>query len=313
MTMDGGWVRIGELSRRVGVSDHVLRAWERRYGLLAPVRTEAGYRLYSRDDERRVMLMRAFLDQGLSAAEAARAALGTSPLAVERAGSPGPDQTRPRADVDGLPAGVSPRLPSQELPAVWARLRHALDHLDESAAQDVLDETLSRLPVETVLRDLVLPYLREVGDRWHRGEATVAQEHVSSEVIRGLLTGLARGWGRGSGPHAVLACPPGERHDLALLAFGIILSRRGWVITFLGPDTPVGSVREAVLRLRPDVAVLAATDARRFLAVHEEIAGLAADVRIYLAGPGATGEVATLTTARVLTADPVTAAQTLTP
>src|ERR1043165_1065220 len=70
-----GVLRIGELSRRLGVSDHVLRAWERRYGLLRPVRTTGGFRLYSEADLDRVRRMQAYLSQGLSAAEAARAAI----------------------------------------------------------------------------------------------------------------------------------------------------------------------------------------------------------------------------------------------
>ena len=92
-------LRIGELSRRLGVSDHVLRAWENRYGLLQPVRSPGGFRLYSEADEARVRQMQAYLADGLSAAEAARAALegGTSPDPGWLAGPP-----RPR------PPGVSP-------------------------------------------------------------------------------------------------------------------------------------------------------------------------------------------------------------
>src|SRR6476660_4060995 len=68
-------LRIGELSRRAGVSDHVLRAWETRYGLVHPVRSTGGYRLYSEADAERVRRMRGHLADGLSAAEAARTVL----------------------------------------------------------------------------------------------------------------------------------------------------------------------------------------------------------------------------------------------
>src|SRR5829696_9445111 len=68
-------LRIGELSRRLGVSDHVLRAWERRYGLLRPVRTAGGFRLYSEADLERVRRMQAHLAEGLSPAQAAQAAI----------------------------------------------------------------------------------------------------------------------------------------------------------------------------------------------------------------------------------------------
>src|SRR5688500_11462563 len=83
-------LRIGELSRRLGVSDHVLRAWERRYGLLRPVRTAGGFRLYSEADLDRVRRMQAYLAQGLSAAEAARAAVNGEPPVGTSAGGSGP-------------------------------------------------------------------------------------------------------------------------------------------------------------------------------------------------------------------------------
>src|SRR3984893_12841576 len=89
---DRALLRIGELSRRVGVSDHVLRAWERRYGLLQPVRSPGGYRLYSDADERRIRRMQAHLARGLSAAEAARVALSE-------------ERTQTRPDISGAADG----------------------------------------------------------------------------------------------------------------------------------------------------------------------------------------------------------------
>ena len=183
-------LRIGELSRRAGVSDHVLRAWESRYGLLQPVRSAGGFRLYSEADALRVGRMQAHLARGLSAAEAARAVLGED----SGAGRPRPGRRADRAPpAAGELAGA---------------LRQALDAFDEPAAQAVLDRLLSDLSLTTVLRDVVLPYLTELGERWERGTASVAQEHFASNLIRGRLAGLARGWGNGHGPRAVLACPP---------------------------------------------------------------------------------------------------------
>jgi MerR family transcriptional regulator, light-induced transcriptional regulator len=78
------------------------------------------------------------------------------------------------------------------------------------AAQAVLDRLISGLSLTTVLRDVALPYLAELGDRWERGTASIAQEHFASNVICGWLAGLARGWGHGHGPRAILACPRGN-------------------------------------------------------------------------------------------------------
>jgi MerR family transcriptional regulator, light-induced transcriptional regulator len=217
-------LRIGELSRRTGVSDHVLRAWERRYGLLKPARSVGGFRLYSVGDEDRVRRRQTQLARGLSAAEAARAALA-------------PEHGIAGDTADGPQFGGADRHASL---AERARtLTQALDESNEPAAQAVLDRLLADYTVETVLRDVLTPYLHELGERWGRGNLTIGQEHFATNVLRGRLAGLARGWGHGHGPRAVLACPPGETHDLALLIFGIALHRNGWRIGYLGADTPL--------------------------------------------------------------------------
>src|SRR5579862_7598545 len=179
-------LRIGELSRRLGVSDHVLRAWESRYGLLKPVRSAGGFRLYSEADALRVRQMQAHLARGLSAAEAAQAALGED-------------------------NGAGADLRQRAAPAVgelYGDFRQALDAFDEPAAQAVLDRLVSDLSLTAVLRDVVVPYLTELGERWERGTASVAQEHFASNVIRGRLAGLARGWGTGTAPAPSSPAPP---------------------------------------------------------------------------------------------------------
>jgi DNA-binding transcriptional MerR regulator len=285
-------VRIGELSRRAGVSDHVLRAWERRYGLLRPVRSSSGYRLYSDADERRIRRMQAHLAAGLSAAEAERAALSED--------QPGPPPLGPsESDEGGGLAG-----PSREL-------TQSLNRLDEPGAQTALDRLLAGFTMETVLRDALLPYLHDLGDRWERGQVSIAGEHFASNLLRGRLAGLARGWGYGHGPRAVLACPPGEQHDLPLLMFGIVLHRCGWRVAYLGASTPIAELAGTALESGAHVVVLAATVKEHFDGLTGDLAQLARQVPLALAGAGATQALADATGARLLTADPVTEAQRL--
>jgi MerR family transcriptional regulator, light-induced transcriptional regulator len=279
-----GYVRIGELSRRTDVSPELLRAWEQRYGLLRPARSDGGFRLYSPQDEHRVATMRSHLEQGLSAAEAARITL----------------------DQESAPA------PAAELPVLAlgaSALRAALDRLDESAAHATIDGLLSSFSVETVLREVVMPYLRELGDRWERGEASVAQEHFASQVLRGRLLGLARGWDRGPGPRALLACMPGEQHDLGLIVFGLGLRDHGWRITFLGPDTPLDTLSDAATTLQPDAVVLAATTSDRFETGRPALRRLARAVPLWVAGAGATPDVAKATGAQLLDLNPLDGAE----
>jgi DNA-binding transcriptional MerR regulator len=282
-------LRIGELSRRLGVSDHALRAWERRYGLLRPVRTAGGFRLYSEADLQRVARMQAHLARGLSTAEAARTAI------EEEAGFAAPD-TSPGDHGDTVADAIH-------------ALTRALDEYDEPTAQTIIDSLLSTLTVETVLRQVLLPYLRDLGERWQGGTVSIAQEHFASNIIRGRLSSMARGWGHGGGPRVLLACAPGERHDIGLLAFGIVLSRRGWRIQYLGPDTPVDEVVRVASTRHTDLIVLVGSTSQRFDDVKQGLARLARAAPLAIAGSGATEPIAQTLGAQLLTGDPVTAAE----
>jgi len=293
-------LRIGELSRRLGVSDHVLRAWESRYGLLQPGRSAGGFRLYSEADALRVRRMQAHLARGLSAAEAAREVLG------EDSGARGDSGVRVRGGPDQ--AAGPDRIPTTATELSGA-LRRALDTFDEPAAQAVLDRLVSDLWLPTMLREVVLPYLAELGERWTQGTASIAQEHFASNVIRGRLAGLARGWGNGHGPRALLACPPGELHDLALMVFGIVLNRTGWRIDYLGANTPVEELTRTVEASRPDLVVLAAARTPAFEGLAAQLTELAQRAPLALAGAGATPQLAAAVQARLLGGDPVTAAE----
>lgn len=294
-------LRIGELSHRVGVSDHVLRAWERRYGLLRPARSQGGFRLYSAADEARIRRMQGYLARGVAAAEAARLA-----VAAEAAGpeveAPEPAAPAPVATTTATPP---------PLQAAARELAGALDRFQEERAHAVLDRLLAAYRTETVLRELLIPYLHELGDRWARGDVSVAQEHFAANLLRGRLLGLARGWGQGHGPTAVLACLPGEQHELGLLAFGVTLYRRGWRIIYLGSDTPIATIRHATGSVAPDLVVLAGTVPERFVAHAGAIADLARQTAVVLGGAGATGDLAAQTGARLVDIDPVTAAESL--
>jgi DNA-binding transcriptional MerR regulator len=278
-----GLFRIGELSRRSGVSPELLRAWERRYDLLQPTRSPGGLRLYSARDLERVQTMQRHLARGLAAAEAAALAAQPEPDAAEGA---------------------------RHAPDAREELAAALEGFDEAAGHAVVDSLLARMSLDAFLRDVVIPYLHDLGERWEHGEVSVAQEHFASSVLRGRLLGLARGWGRGLGPTAVLACAPGEQHDLGLIAFGLALRARGWRIVYLGADTPVASVADAARACDPEFVVVSAVGRRVFGLHRSELEQLAAEHRLCLGGAGAA--TAKVENVQVLTAGPVEEAERLT-
>ena len=277
-----GHLRIGELSRRTGISTDLLRAWERRYRLLSPARTDGGYRLYDEHDVLRVQRMLEHLQSGVSAAQAA-----------ELAGSEPPGGSRRHAR------------DSRTLALITGRLRSRLEQMDDVGAHATLDRLLSSFSLETVLRDAVLPYLQDLGERWRAGDTVIAKEHFASALLRARLLELGRGWGAGSGPLALLACVPGDQHDIGLICFGLTLRGYGWRIAFLGADTPIATVHETARALDPELVVLATSVAGGTGACEQELRELACWAPLALAGGGCNREQATELGAAYIAEDPM--------
>jgi MerR family transcriptional regulator, light-induced transcriptional regulator len=276
-------LRIGELSRRTGVGADTLRAWERRYGLLHPERSPGGFRLYAAADETRVRAMTALLAEGLSAGEAARSLREPAPARAVAAATTVAPQALELAD--------------------------ALAALDDGRANAMLDRAVAALSLDALLADVLLATMREIGERWERGEIGIGEEHFASNLVRGRMVALARGWGTGAGALAVLACPPGEHHDLGLIAFGLALRARGWRIAYLGQDTPIQTAAETAERLGARLIVVAALDPEALRPHVAELRGLAGLAALRLGGPGAAAPLAQDLGTAPLPADPVAAAQ----
>src|SRR6476659_3527449 len=180
-------LNIAALSRRTGVAADTLRKWELRYGVLRPVRTPGGQRRYSESDVQRVEWLRDRIRDGWRIGEAARVLDEAAAVALD-------DPTELR---DSLIASVRAN--------------------DLRAASAALDQAFAVLSLHQALTDVITPALRWTGEAWHRGELSVAQEHAATAKVRAhLATLLAEGRGGVRGV-AVLACAPGEHHDVGLL------------------------------------------------------------------------------------------------
>src|SRR5919107_1754190 len=232
------WMRIGEISRRTGVNPDVLRAWERRYRLLRPRRTAGGTRLYSATDETRIRLMQRYIADGLPPAQAAEMVTAAR-LTV-----------RP---------GQAASIPPADVAEAHAEMRASLDRFDETSAQRALERLFGAYSPLAVVRDVMMPYLAEVGDRWAEGHVSVAQEHFASNFLHARLLAFARGWDRGLGPRAVLACAPHEQHTF------------GWRVTYLGANTGVAMIGEAATHVEPDLVVVAAALPERLAPILDEL------------------------------------------
>lgn len=227
--MSNHGLNIAAVAARTGVAADTLRKWEQRYGILRPTRSAGGQRRYDERDVARVEWLKARLDEGFRIGRAA-ALLG---------GGPEP----------------SPRSARELREAMIA----AASEPDPAALERLLDQAFALGRTEATLRDVVQPVLVRVGNLWESGEFTVAQEHLVSSAIRARLERLladARGGVRGV---AVLACAPGEQHELGLMMLGVLLRSDGWQVAYLGADTPVGDATKLATDIRADLFCVSAS------------------------------------------------------
>lgn len=294
--VEGPLVRIGELARRAGLPPATLRAWERRYGIVEPVRTEGGYRLYSSEDERRLKAMLELITGGIAPAEAAARVLA-EPVVREQA--------------DNVAPAGAPEPGRVDAAALRDELRAALLAFDEPRCHQLIDSAIAVFSVQALLIEVLLPVMRSLGEGWRLGEVSVAQEHFATAVVRSRVLPLTRGWGAGSGSLALLACAPGEEHDLGLIAFGLLLRERGWRVVMFGANTPISALTDAARRMQPQSIVLAVIGdgATGF---DDGLAELPDVAPVLVGGAGATAELAERLGAELLSSDLVTAVDQLT-
>lgn len=258
-----GVLRIGEVARRTGVAVATLRAWETRYGLLDPTRTEGGHRLYSERDVVRVRAMQDLLEQGWSAGAAAR-------------------EVQHRADDRRMAAATTGGDPAGEL---RARLRTAIDGFDGAGADAALDDTLARLDLTTALDEVVMPVLHWVAEGWQDDPRVIAREHFASNALRPRLLRLLRTSLSSAGRAVVAATPEREEHDLGLLAASAVAAEGGWNVHFLGARTPTAAIERAAEQLQARLVLVGAVFRQHATAFLEEAVDLG-PAAVVLGGAG---------------------------
>ncbi len=234
-------LNIAALSRKTGVPAHTLRKWEQRYGVLTPARTTGGQRRYSEVDVARVTWLRDRLRDGYR--------IGAAAAMLTEAAAPPPASTRD----------------------LRAALLAAVERVDVDATERILDQAFALHPLETVGDELLAPVLTEVGARWEAGALSVAQEHMLSAAIRGRIIRLLADRRPAVRGRALLACGPGERHELGLLMLGALLAADGWSVVYLGAETPVVDALAIAAQVEADVACFSVTLAQHVEALANEL------------------------------------------
>jgi DNA-binding transcriptional MerR regulator len=201
-----------------GVNPVTLRAWERRYNLITPHRTPKGHRLYSSENVEQIRQILELLEQGIS--------IG---------------QVKPLLDRPRTAAAAGPLAVRDE---VWSNYQQsmlrAIETFDEYALDQAYNDVLSLYPVDIVSQRLTAALLRILGKHWKDSPTGIAQEHFFSLYLRNKLGARIHHVNRpGNGPLLLLACLPGEFHELGLLFFSLASSDFGFRVLLLGANTPL--------------------------------------------------------------------------
>ena len=230
---DSSLFPIRTVATLTGVNTATLRAWERRYGLIRPSRTDAGHRLYNQSQIDQIHRIVVLLDRGI-------------PISRVRPTLESSSETDTAAETRANP---------------WRRyldrMVSAIVRFDEEALDDTYNETLSLYPIDIVTRYLLLPLLTDLGRRWETTEGSVAEEHFFGVYLRNKLGARFHHRPRGNtGPRLLVACLPDELHEIGALLFSLAAHERGYRIVLLGANTPLDDLPAVVRRAGIDFVVL---------------------------------------------------------
>ncbi|MBC8186880.1 MAG: MerR family transcriptional regulator [Proteobacteria bacterium] len=254
-------------ARMTGLKPELLRAWEARYRAVTPGRSEGGSRLYSSDDLERLVLLRDVVAVGHRIGSVARLSLSELRDLLSDATRQEPDSIE--------------------------RIVSAFHGLDGAEGRRLLMDELATLGEIVFVKDLVLPFLVEVGRRWQVGELSIAAEHLASSVTRSVLMNLIDDENESRGlPRVVLATPSGERHDLGTLVSAVVAKRAGRDLVFLGADVPAEELVDCAIRsnasaLALGIVTLPKANAERILV--EVRKKLPKPIRMFIGGAGIRG------------------------
>jgi DNA-binding transcriptional MerR regulator len=263
--------RIKTVSSLTGIPRATIVAWERRYNLLEPIRSPAGYRIYSDEDIQFLRGIKALTEEGLAISEAIQVA-GKRVAATAR--------------------GADDALPARALEGGNRSLSQALLSFDRAAAERHLPRDVS---FERAMHEVYQPVLRDIGEAWARGEVTVAQEHFASAFCRERLIQMFQDLGAGPADGVPVTCvgPPGEPHDLGLLMLAIRLALRGFRVTWIGVQVPREDLCAMIAQYPPRLVCITATQphlvAEARVYARQVRACARADTVIALGGPAVFG------------------------
>lgn len=291
--------RIQAVAELTGVPAATLRQWERRYGIPSPARTEAAYRVYGENDIDDIRRMLAMCATGLSPVEASRI-LRSEPRPARVSDVPLAAAPMTAAPVAAAPVAAGPMTAApvgmiaddlDPYQAARRRILAAVERYDHDALHEMGRRLLYMGSAVAVFERVVGPVMREVGERWHAGTLSVAQEHLVSEVLGQLVQQLLPIVQPDESERVVLlACSRDELHTLPLYGIAFRLAQWRYRSVVLGARTPPEALAAAVDHIEPALVGLSLTmapgveDSKQLMAGYAEACG---DVPWVVGGRGA--------------------------
>ena len=260
-----GKYNIKAISNTLGIQPGTLRAWERRYKMIAPVRNESGHRLYTEEHLKILRWLISKVNQGFTISQAI-SLMENSAVDIEGA-------EPPKRDI---------------LDELGDKLLNALVDFNSAQAHELINQAFNLFTIDKTVIDLIGPILIKVGDLWEEGKITTAHEHFASSFLRSRIEGLSNSFPHSSFlPKAVAVCGPGERHELGLLIFTMFLRRKGFEVIFLGTSVAEHDIEAVLDQVNPKFLFLSCTlehNVGPVLGLADEIISKYTDLYIGLGG-----------------------------
>ncbi len=257
---------LGSVLRKTGINADTLRAWERRYKLPTPQRSEGGHRLYSERDVEIIKWLIRQQEDGMRIGQAVKRwrqmlEAGDDPLYQAEATRAGADLAGDLSQIEGL----------------RQKWLNACLRFDEVEAEQIANDAFTRFSPEVAFTEVFLPSVREIGELWYAGKATVQQEHFASALLMRRLNALITTSPPPTRPEKmIIACPPKEEHTLSALLLTLFLRRRGFQVVYLGDNVPLAEFRETVENVKPNMVLLIAQQLKTAATLEQSIQALAA-------------------------------------
>lgn len=235
------------VSQMTGLSVHVIRAWEKRYNVVEPDRTDTNRRLYSEEDIEKLKLLNDALHLGHHIGGIANLSLLELKKLI-------PKESNNLSDIKNGVAPINSEILVEE---ILSDSMLAIRNYDAKKLESILLNASAKLTQPVLIEELIIPLVYKVGDLWHSGEIRVANEHLASSVIRGFLYNLLDSYSlNDSAPVMVTATPRGQEHELGALIAGVVAASSGWKVIYLGSNLPAEEIGAVVSHLNARVVAL---------------------------------------------------------